>query len=162
ALTEPVTALLEDSWRAADGAGADAAGQDEGKLFLFTHIVAFLQHIFSHLQKLVLVVTIRLLLLLIGSSADPFKPLEAFRMFSWVGILTSVVVTIFSFVKMNRDKTLSLLAGTTPGRLNVTSDFVMRVLIHGVVPVIALLGAQFPHAMRQIVSWLSVFQGKGG
>jgi hypothetical protein len=37
----------------------------------------------------------------------------------------------------------------------------MRVLIHGVVPIIALLGAQFPQAVRQIFSWLSVFEGKG-
>jgi hypothetical protein len=38
---------------------------------------------------------------------------------------------------------------------------VFRVLIHGVVPVIALLGVQFPEAMRQIFSWLNVFEGKG-
>src|SRR5262249_8632212 len=118
ALTEPVTALLEDSWRTADGAGPDAEGQDEGKFFLLTHIVAFLQHIFSHLQNLVVLVTIGLLLLLIASNSYPFRPRESLLMFSWVGILTSVVVTIFIFVKMNRDKTLSLLAGTTPGRLN--------------------------------------------
>jgi|SRR5262245_8925775 len=60
-----------------------------------------------------------------------------------------------------RDKTLSLLTGKTPGRLNITRDFVMRVLIHGVVPIIALLRAQFPQAVRQIFSWLSVFKGKG-
>jgi peptidoglycan hydrolase-like protein with peptidoglycan-binding domain len=40
--------------------------------------------------------------------------------------------------------------------------FVLRVLIHGVIPVIALLGAQFPQTVRQIFSWLSVFEGKGG
>jgi len=48
-----------------------------------------------------------------------------------------------------------------PCRLNIMRDFVMRVLIHGVVPIIALLGAQFPQAVRQIFSWLSVFEGKG-
>jgi hypothetical protein len=83
-------------------------------------------------------------------------------LFSWVAILTSVVVTLFIFVQVNRDKTLSLLTGKTPGKLNITRDFVMRVLIHGVVPIIALLGAQFPQAVRQIFSWMSVFEGKGG
>src|SRR5262245_37501136 len=59
-----------------------------------------------------------------------------------------------------RDKTLSLLTEKTPNRLNITRDFVMRVLIHSVVPIIALLRAQFPQAVRQIFSWLSVFKGK--
>lgn len=61
-----------------------------------------------------------------------------------------------SKLRLSRDKTLSLLTGKTPGRLNVTRDFVLRVLIHGVIPVIALLGAQFPQTVRQIFSWLNV------
>jgi hypothetical protein len=161
-LTEPVTGLLEDSWRTSDGARADAGWRDEGKFFLITQIVAFLQHIFAHLQNLAALVTIGLLLLLIAANSYPFRPREPLLLFSWVAILTSVVVTLFIFVQVSRDKTLSLLTGKTPGRLNVTRDFVLRVLIHGVIPVIALLGAQFPQTVRQIFSWLSVFEGKGG
>lgn len=159
-LSEPVTGLLEDSW-GTDGEGTDAAWRNEGKFFLIAHIVSFLQHIFAHLQNLVALVTIGLLLMLITANSYPFQPREPLRLFSWVGILTSVAVTIFVFVKISRDKTLSLLAGTTPGKLNVTRDFVSRVMIHGALPLIALLGAQFPEAVRQIFSWLSVFEGKG-
>jgi hypothetical protein len=161
-LTEPVAGLLEDSWRTSDGARADAGWRDEGKFFLITQIVAFLQHIFAHLQNLLALVTIGLLLLLVAANSYPFRPREPLLLFSWVAILTSVVVTLFIFVQVSRDKTLSLLTGKTPGRLNVTRDFVLRVLIHGVIPVIALLGAQFPQTVRQIFSWLSVFEGKGG
>jgi hypothetical protein len=160
-LAEPVSALLEDSWRTSDGAPPDAGWRDEGKFFLITQIVAFLQHIFAHLQNLAALVTIGLLLLLVAANSYPFRPREPLLLFSWVAILTSVVVTLFIFVQVSRDKTLSLLTGKTPGRLNITRDFVMRVLIHGVVPIIALLGAQFPQAVRQIFSWLSVFEGKG-
>jgi hypothetical protein len=45
--------------------------------------------------------------------------------------------------------------------VTVTRDLVFRVLFHGVIPVVALLGWQFPEAMRKIFSWLNVFQGKG-
>ena len=69
-------------------------------------------------------------------------------LFSWVAIMASVVVTLFIFVGVSRDKTLSLLAGTAPGKADVTRDLVFRVLIHDVVPVIALLGVQFPEAVR--------------
>jgi len=160
-LTESVTGLLEESWRTEDGAGPNAGWRDEGKFFLITHVAAFLQHIFAHMQNLVGLVTIGLLLLLVAASSYPFQPREPLRLFSWVGILSSVLVALFVFVKISRDKTLSLLSGTTPGKLNVTRDFVMRVLIHGVVPIIALLGAQFPEAVRQMFSWLSAFEGKG-
>jgi len=160
-LTEPVTGLLEDSWRTGDGEGADDGWRGEGKFFLITHVVAFLQHVFAHLQNLVGLVTIGLLLMMIAAISYPFQPREPLLLFSWVGIMTSVVVTLFIFMKMSRDKTLSLLAGTAPGKVNVTRDLVFRVLVHGVVPVIALLGAQFPEGVRQVFSWLSVFEGKG-
>src|SRR5215470_2310212 len=161
-LTERVSGLLEDSWRAACAAGPDAAWRDEGKFFLVAHVVAFLQHIFAHLQNLVGLVTMGLLLMLLAAISYPFQPREPLLLFSWVAILTSVVVTLFIFLSANRDKTLSLLTGRAPGKVNVTRDLVFRVLIHGVVPVIALLGVQFPEAVRQIFSWLNVFEGKGG
>jgi hypothetical protein len=160
-LTERVSGLLEDSWRAAGAVGPDAAWRDEGKFFLVAHIVAFLQHVFAHLQNLVGLVTMGLLLMLLAAISYPFQPREPLLLFSWVAILTSAVVTMFIFVSANRDKTLSLLTGKTPGKVNVSRDLVFRVLVHAVVPVIALLGVQFPEAVRQIFSWLNVFDGKG-
>jgi hypothetical protein len=159
-LTERVSGLLEGSWPAAGAAGPDSAWRDEGKFFLITHVVAFLQHVFAHLQNLIGLVTMGLLLMLLAAISYPFQPREPLLMFSWVAILTSVVVTLFIFVNASRDKTLSLLTGTAPGKVKITRDLVFRVLIHGVVPVIALLGVQFPEAVRQIFSWLNVFEGK--
>ena len=154
--------LLKDSWRKDGAEGTDDRWRYEGKFFLITHIVVFLHHVFAHFRYLVALVTIGLLLMLITVISYPFQPREALQWFSWVGILTSVTVMIYIFVKISRDKTLSLLAGTKPGGLNVTSDFVTRVMIHGVVPVVAMLGVQFPDAVRRILSWLSgVFDGKG-
>jgi hypothetical protein len=159
-LTERVSGLLEGSWPEAGAAGPDSAWRDEGKFFLITHVVAFLQHVFAHLQNLIGLVTMGLLLVVLAAISYPFQPREPLLMFGWVGILTSVVVTLFIFVNASRDKTLSLLTGTAPGKVKITRDLVFRVLIHGVVPVIALLGVQFPEAVRQIFSWLNVFEGK--
>jgi hypothetical protein len=161
-LTEPVTALLEDSWQTPNGEEAKAGSwQSEGRFFLLVHVAAFLQYIFAHLQNLVALVTAGLLLLLLAANSYPFQPREPLLLFSWVTILAAVALTLVIFVQMSRDKVLSLLAGTTPGKLTVTRDFVLRVLIHGVIPIVALLGAQFPSALRQIFSWLSIFEGKG-
>lgn len=160
-LTEPVTSLLESSGWSTSSEEADRGWKGEGRFFLVTHLVAFLQHIFAHMQNLVGMVTIGLLLLLFATISYPFQPRQPLLFFSWVSIMASVVVTLFIFLKLNSDKTLSLLAGTTPGRLNFTRDLITRVLIHGVVPVIALLGVQFPEVVREIMSWLNVVAGKG-
>jgi hypothetical protein len=161
-LTEPVTTVLEDSWHTSGSSGPEAGWRDKGRFFLITHITAFLQHVFGHLQNLVALVTVGLLLMLFAANSYPFRPSESLLLFSWVTILASVFVTLFIFVQVNRDRTLDHLAGRTPGKLNITRDFVFRVLVHGAVPLIALLGVQFPQAVRQIISWLSVFERKGG
>ena len=160
-LSERVTSMLEDSWQAEGATGPDAEWRKEGKFFLITHVVAFLQHIFAHLQNLVGLVTMGLLLMLFAANLYPFQPREPLLLFSWVAILTSVVVTLYILFSANRDKTLSLLARTAPGKVTVTRDLVFRVLYHGVIPVVALLGWQFPGAVRQIFTWLNVFGGKG-
>ena len=166
-LSESVTSLLEDSWgednvKETDaGKETDADWRNEGRFFLIAHVVAFLHHIFAQLQSLVLLVTAGLVLMLIAANSYPFQPREPLRLFSWIGILTSVAVAIYVFVKVSRDKTLSLFAGTTPDKLNLTRDFVTGVLIHGVLPLLALLGLEFPETIRGIVSWLSVLDRKG-
>jgi hypothetical protein len=172
-LSESVTSLLEDSWGEGSGKETDAGKvtdigketdadwRNEGKFFLIAHVVAFLHHIFAQMQSLVLLVTAGLVLMLIAANSYPFQPREPLRLFSWIGIMTSVAVTFYVFVKISRDKTLSLFAGTTPDKLNLTRDFVTGVLIHGVFPLLALLGLEFPEAIRGIVSWLSVLNGKG-
>lgn len=162
-LSEEISLLLEPYWDSSNGKeGAEAKPwHDEGKFFLLAHIAGFLQHIFAHMQNLVALVTAGLLLVLMASNSYPFQPLQPLLMFSWVTILTVVAVTLLIFVQVGKDKVLSILSGTTPGKLNLTRDLVFRVLIHGVVPIIALLGAQFPEALRKIFSWLSLMQGGG-
>ena len=50
---------------------------------------------------------------------------------------------------------LSLLQGTTPGQLTWNSTFVAQVVIYGLLPVLGLLGAQFPGQLNQAFSWVS-------
>jgi hypothetical protein len=52
-----------------------------------------------------------LLLMLLAPISYPFQPREPLLLFSWVAILTFVVVTLFIFVSASRHKTLSLLTG---------------------------------------------------
>lgn len=100
-----------------------------------------------------------LILILLATNSYPFQPRESLLLFSWVAILTVVGVTFVIFVQISRDRVLSLLAGTTPGQVNVTRDFVFRVLFNVLLPVLALLGAQFPDALRKIFMWAGGAEG---
>jgi hypothetical protein len=133
----------------------------QGRIFMIGHVASFLQYIVVHLQNLAGLVTIGLLLMLLAATSYPFQPREPLLLFSWVSMLVVAAVTLFIFVQLNRDRVLSLLSGTTPGSFNLSGDLVYRVMIHGIVPIIALLGAQFPEAVQNILSWVNIFQGKG-
>jgi hypothetical protein len=61
---------------------------------------------------------------------------------------------MWAFIEMNRDPLLSHLNGTVPGRITWDKQFILRVILYGVIPVLALLGAQFPDTVGQILSHL--------
>ena len=63
------------------------------------------------------------------------------------------------FVQMDRDVVLSAMNDTKPGQVTWSREFFLRILIYIALPVLALLGAQFPRALGQLVSLLSAAQG---
>lgn len=126
--------------------------------FLAAQTVLFLHHVLSHLQNLLFFVVAGLILMLLAITYYPFQPREWLLWFNWLVILATVSLTIVVFVQMGRDRVLSLLSNTVPGQVTWNREFLFRVLLYVVVPVLTLLGAQFPESMRQILSWLGVFQ----
>jgi hypothetical protein len=162
AASDAIADWMEKHWAEI---GDDSAKYPElikqGRVFMIGHVASFLQYILVHLQNLAGLVTMGLILMLMAATSYPFQPREPLLLFSWVSILIVAAVTLFIFVQLNRDRVLSLLSGTTPGSFNLSGDLVYRVLIHGIVPIVALLGAQFPEAVQKIISWLDIFQGKG-
>jgi hypothetical protein len=162
AASKEIAEWMEPRWNELDVEQAnDQALIKQGRVFMIGHVASLLQYLVVHLQNLAGLVSIGLILLLIAATSYPFEPRESLLLFSWVSIIVVVLVTLFIFVQLSRGKIFSLLSGTTPGELNFSRDLVYRVLIHGILPIVALLGAQFPEAVRNILSWLSVLGGKG-
>jgi hypothetical protein len=73
---------------------------------------------------------------------------------SWTVLLSAVAVSISVFVGINRSRVISMLYGTTPGRFNWDSAFTTHLLMLGVIPILTLLGAQYPHALGGMFSWI--------
>ncbi len=165
-----VVQMLEPRWRPLHSpAAAEAASPEketpvwvrEAELYLASCVASFLHQALAHLQNLALFVTPGMILLLMAITSYPFQPRELFLLFGWMLIVTIVAATLFVFTQMSRDKVLSELSGTAPDQVNWNRDYLYRLALHGLLPILALLGAQFPEVFRQLFTWLSALQGGG-
>jgi hypothetical protein len=127
--------------------------------FLAGRTAVFLHHLFLHLENLLFSVMAGLILMLLAVSSYPFQPSDQLLLFNWVVIIATVVLTVVVFVQINRNSVVSLLSGTDPGKVNWNQEFIVRLVLYGLVPVLALIGAQFPEGLKNIVSWFSASQG---
>ena len=97
--------------------------------------------------------------MLLAVTSYPFQPRNEFLFFNWVVILSFIGTVFWIFIQMDRDTVLSLLNDTQPGQINFSRELVLRILLYVAVPLMALLGAQFPESLRQILSLFTAAQG---
>jgi hypothetical protein len=95
------------------------------------------------------------LLLLAAVSAYSFEPKRFLSSTLWVAILGAVLVTVWIFIQMDRNATLSTIGGTTPGRISFGRDFFATVFTYGIIPLLGLLAVKFPQMGHYFVSWVN-------
>ena len=130
----------------------DEALVKDAKLFLASRVVDFLRQVFPQMMNLVVFASVGLLAMMLAVSSYPFPQRDTVADLSWVILLSVIGVTFVIFIQINRDRIVSMLSGTTPGELNWDSGFVWQLVVFGVVPILTLLGAQFPHALQGVFS----------
>ena len=75
----------------------------------------------------------------------------AIDLFAMIGM---AVVAIPIVVGIERDPVLSRLRMTTPGRIDLNSDFLKRVALYGVLPLLVVIGSVFPEIGSSLFEWL--------
>jgi len=98
-------------------------------------------------------------MVLLAVTSYPFQPHQLLLMFNTTVILAIVGMTFVVFVQMERETILSVLSDSQPGRVSLNRDFLARIAMHVGLPIISLLGAQFPEVSQQLFSWTSSFFG---
>jgi hypothetical protein len=162
-VTGAVASIFDGEWRFAGAVQtASRSGQEvvtesirQANLCIASRVVDFLRQVLAQLQSLALFGTTGMLLMLLAMSSYPFPQRDTLLWLSWATLLGAVLLLLIVFVQMNRDRIISLLSGTTPGKLEWDSSFVFQLTVFGVVPILTLLGAQFPQAFGQLFSWAS-------
>jgi hypothetical protein len=127
---------------------------ESGKLFIAVRVVDLLRQVFPQLLNLAGFSMAAALAMTLAVSGYPFPDHDTMLWFSWVILLSVIATILVVFIQMNRDRVLSMLTGGTPGRLDWNGSFVFQILAFGVLPVLTLLGAQFPQAFNGMLSWL--------
>ncbi|HXW16401.1 MAG TPA: hypothetical protein VEN79_17970 [Terriglobia bacterium] len=134
---------------------------DQVEEFFVSRLVNFLAIVFPSLQNLGFFVLAGLLLMLLAVTSYPFQPRNEFLFFNWIVVLIFIGTVFWIFVQMDRDTVLSLLNGTNPGEIHFSRELVLRILLYVAVPLLALLGAQFPESLQQLLSLFATTPAPG-
>ena len=159
--------LLEPKWRTPEvGTVASASPATRkfyrlAELFIAARVVDFLREIFPHFRNLMTATTIAILLTLLALSSYPFSMRDTLLTIAWISVLSAVIGMFYVFFTMNRDQVLSMLAGTTPGKLTWNGTFVAQLVIYGLLPLLGLLGVQFPGQFGSLFSGFSKISASG-
>lgn len=166
-LSGQITALLEPAWRlVSDRPQPNLAERDQkiiecGNLFVASRVVDFLRHAFPQMRILSGSAMAGLLAMMLAASAYPFVQRDLLLWISWIVLLAAVGIGVTIFVQISRSRIVSMLCGTTPGRFNWDSAFTVRILMFGVIPILTLLGAQYPNTLGAIIPWIGRVLGGG-
>src|SRR5262249_21971826 len=71
-----------------------------------------------------------------------------------LAIAVAAIVSVWILVDMERDHVLSRLRETTPGHLDLNWDFIKRVAVYGVLPLLAVIASLFPEVGGTLFGWL--------
>jgi hypothetical protein len=127
---------------------ADAADLMKARALAVLHL-----HV-KQLQSLIAFVTVGLLLMLLAVSIYPLQPHGWLLTFNWFVMSTTIVMAMVVFAQMDRDAVMSAVTGTAAGKMNVDRDFWLKLFLYVAVPLLSLLGANFPEFFREVIKRL--------
>ena len=133
---------------------------EQAELFVAARVADFARHVFPLLINLVGFAMPAVLAMMLALSVYPFPAHDTLLWVGWTVLLTAIAVSLCVFVSINRNSIISMISGSDPGQFNWDSTFTVHFLLFAVFPILTILGAQFPHALTGIFSWIgSIFGG---
>jgi len=71
-----------------------------------------------------------------------------------LAVAATALISVWILIDMERDAVLSRLRTTTAGRVNINWDFLRRIAVYGVVPLLVVLSSLFPEIGGTLFGWL--------
>ncbi|HEY9419857.1 MAG TPA: hypothetical protein VIW92_00440, partial [Thermoanaerobaculia bacterium] len=116
--------------------------------FLAVRVAIYLRYVFAHLRNCLLGALGTGLLLLLAVSAYAFEPKQFVSFVIWMSLAIAAVLTLWIFLQMDRNPTLSRIGGTKEGEVTFDTTFYTNLLLYAGVPVLGVIATQFPDIGR--------------
>lgn len=132
--------------------------------FLAVRVAVYLRYVFAHLRNCLMGTMGAGLLLLLAVSSYKFEPKQFLSFVVWASLAIAALLTLWIFLQMDRNPTLSRIGGTTAGQVTLDRTLVANVFLYGAVPVLGVIATQFPEVgkiLGQIVDPLLRVVGGG-
>lgn len=124
--------------------------------FVAVRLIAYLRTVFAHLRSSLLGALVPGFLLLLAISTYEVQPKRVLFLSVWSALAAMVLATIWTFVQMDRNSTLSTIGGTTGGKADLFDrSFVQSVLTYGILPLLGLVATRFPQIERLLSGYLN-------
>jgi hypothetical protein len=122
----------------------DHVDDPEVKKFLALRVAAYLRYLFAHLRSSLIGALTSALLALLAITSYVFEPKHFVSLAGWVALAIAVLLTLWIFLQMDRNPTLSRIGGTTPGQVTFDRAFLTKLVTYAGIPALGLVATQFP------------------
>jgi hypothetical protein len=120
------------------------------KQFLALRVAAYLRYVFAHMRNCLIGGLVSGLLAMAGVSVYVFEPKHFVSLAGWLALAIAVALTLWIFLQMDRNPTLSRIGGTTPGQVTFDRVFLTKLLTYAGIPALGLIATQFPQVGRML------------
>jgi hypothetical protein len=120
--------------------------------FVALRYVAFIRYVLLQMRNFLEFITTGFILMVISLIVFPFEGHRALNTGTLATFAVLAVSVALVFAQMDRDPLLSRLSDTKANKLDFS--FLTRLITYGALPLIALLGTQFPSIGNFLFSWL--------
>jgi hypothetical protein len=112
--------------------------------FLALRVAAWLRYVFAHMRCCLIGGLICGLLSLVGVTAYVFQPKQFVSLAVTLALAGAVGLTLFVFLQMDRNATLSRIGDTTPGKVSFDRAFWTKIFTYVGIPAFGLIASRFP------------------
>ncbi|MFL5385939.1 MAG: hypothetical protein ACJ8GN_25770 [Longimicrobiaceae bacterium] len=122
--------------------------------FAAVQVVDYVEWVISQLRTLAGFLFLSLILLSVHISSYPFVPESLVKLLLFAILVLTIVAVVTVMVEMNRDEVLSRIARTEPGKVSWNWQFIVNMLVFGLVPLLTLISSEFPGIRDFLFAWV--------
>jgi hypothetical protein len=126
-------------------------GYEMASEYVALQYAVFIGYALRHIQNLLLCSVLSFVFLVLALNSFSFQAPQTISRLTLLALAAGAIVVVQVLAQIERNPIISRISGNEEGALG--KDFYFRVLTYGALPVLTVLGTQFPSIARFMTSW---------